>query len=180
MKILAFAGSNSKNSINKALVTHVSTYFKGCDLHYLDLNEFSLPMYGIDLEREKGIPNAAYSFINTFKKCDLILLSLAEHNGAYTAAFKNILDWCSRIPGETVFQEKPMFLMSTSPGGRGAKGVLELGANRFPRHGAKVLATLSLPKFKENFERGKGIVNLEYRQQFEATAKEVFEKIKED
>ncbi|SFT76885.1 NAD(P)H-dependent FMN reductase [Lishizhenia tianjinensis] len=180
MKILAFAGSNSKNSINKALVTHVSTYFKGCDIRYLDINEFKLPIYGIDEEKAHGIPNAAYDFINTLKRCDLILLSLAEHNGAYTAAFKNLLDWCSRIPNETVFQNKPMFLMATSPGGRGAKSVLEIGANRFPRNGARVLAALSLPKFKENFELGRGIIDSDLREEFEATAKEVYRQVKED
>ncbi|MBL0101186.1 MAG: NAD(P)H-dependent oxidoreductase [Saprospiraceae bacterium] len=27
--------------------------------------------------------------------CDLLIISLAEHNGSYSASFKNILDWAS-------------------------------------------------------------------------------------
>lgn len=180
MKILAFAGSNSKKSINKALVTHVSTYFKNCDIHYLDLNDFEMPLYSIDRENADGFPRLAHSFLNEVKEADLILLSMAEHNGAYTVAFKNILDWCSRIPNRTVFQDKPMFLMATSPGGRGGQGVLGIAADRLPRNGARVLKTMSLPRFKENFEIGKGITNLELREEFKAAAQEVIEKLKED
>ena len=40
MKILAFAASSSKNSINKKLVTFATTFFTNEDIEILDLNDF--------------------------------------------------------------------------------------------------------------------------------------------
>ena len=42
--------------------------------------------------------------------------------------------------------------MATSPGGRGGATVLEIAKNAFPRYGANVLATFSLPSFNDNFD----------------------------
>jgi chromate reductase len=80
-----------------------------------------------------------------------LVVSLAENNGNYTAAFKNTVDWCSRINGK-IFQDKPMLLMSTSPGARGGASVLEIAKNNFPRFTANIKAIFSLPSFNENFD----------------------------
>jgi len=47
MKIIAFAGSNSANSINKKLITSVSKYYKEADdiIEILDLNDYEMPIY---------------------------------------------------------------------------------------------------------------------------------------
>ena len=87
------------------------------------------------------------------------MISFAEHNGAYSSAFKNILDWTSRISANT-FQGKPMLLLATSPGPRGGSTVLEIAKNRFPFQGGKVLNSFSLPTFQDNFEADKGITNI--------------------
>ena len=84
---------------------------------------------------------------------------IAEHNGAYTAVFKNLLDWMSRIEGKT-FYGKPMLLMATSTGKRGGQSVLEMAKSRFLRHNANIIAEYSLPEFKLNFSDGK-IINPE-------------------
>lgn len=149
--IIAFAGSNSKTSINKQLVTYASTLVKGCRVTILDLNDFELPIYGVDVESEKGIPENAHRFLNYIKECDGVLVSLAEHNGAYTSVFKNLFDWISRIESKCFFG-KPLLLMATSPGVRGGLGVLEIAKNRFPRHGAAITTVFSLPSFSENFK----------------------------
>ena len=96
-KIIAFAGSNSKNSINKKLVALAAAQFKDIEVNLLDLNDFEVPIYGIDEENENGYPKDAIKFNELITNSDGILLSLAEHNGAYTVAFKNIFDWISRI-----------------------------------------------------------------------------------
>jgi NAD(P)H-dependent FMN reductase len=46
---------------------------------------------------------------------DILVVSMAEHNGNYSASFKNVFDWCTRISGK-VFQEKTMLLMASSQG----------------------------------------------------------------
>jgi len=149
-KIIAFAGSNSKNSINKQLVAYVANHIKTIDSQVLDLNDFELPLYGIDYEIEHGIPDNAQQFLDLIKSSDGIVLSLAEHNGNYSAAFKNIYDWMSRIDGK-LWNNKPMLLMATSPGGRGGATVLEIAKNTFPRMGATIVADFSLPSFNANF-----------------------------
>ena len=57
--ILVFAGSNSKTSINKQLATFAGNSIDIAKMNVLDLNDFNLPLYGIDLEKEQGIPNNA-------------------------------------------------------------------------------------------------------------------------
>ncbi|MFA7446737.1 MAG: NAD(P)H-dependent oxidoreductase [Flavobacteriaceae bacterium] len=151
MKIVAFAGSNSRNSINKKLVTYASSLFEKAQIEILDLNDFELPLFGVDLEKQIGKPELAVKFLEKIATADLVLLSLAEHNGNYSVAFKNIFDWASR-GGVKVFQEKSLLLMATSNGARGGKSVLEIAEKRFPFDGAAIKATFSLPKFSENFD----------------------------
>jgi hypothetical protein len=45
-----------------------------------------------------------------------------------------------------------MLLMATSPGARGGASVLEIAKNAFPRYGAILKATFSLPSFNDNFD----------------------------
>lgn len=160
--IIAFAGSNSKESINKQLATYASTLVDNAKTKVLDLNDFDMPLYGVDLEAQMGQPENAYKFLDYIKSSDGIVVSLAEHNGAYSAAFKNLLDWMSRIDGK-IFAGKPMLLMATSNGSRGGASVLAIAKDRFPRHDANIVASFSLPQFKDNFSEGK-IVNIELNQ----------------
>ena len=153
-KILAFAGSNSSDSINKQLATYASGLVKDAEVTILDLNDFELPMYSKDLEDENGIPENAKKFYNHIKNSDGLVISLAEYNGAYTSVFKNLFDWLSRNEN-MFFSKKPMLLMSTSPGGRGGASVSAMAHSRFPYHDANIVAEFSLPLFNDKFEGGK-------------------------
>lgn len=153
-RILAFAGSNSSDSINKKLVTYAASHFADEETIILDLNEFDLPIYSKQLEASDGHSENAQRFLQEIKASDGIIISLAEYNGAYTSVFKNLFDWMSRIE-QKLFFGKPLLLMATSPGGRGGKSVLEMAADRFPRHDANVVATFSLPAFNDNFSEGR-------------------------
>lgn len=164
-KVIAFAGSNSKNSINKQLAEYAANQISNVEVEVLDLNDFELPLYGIDLENELGIPDNAHAFLDKIKKSDGIVLSFAEHNGAYSAAFKNIFDWMSRIDGK-LWSDVPMLLMATSPGGRGGASVLEIAKGRFPYMGGNIVADFSLPLFNDNFSEN-GIKDLELAQQLD-------------
>ncbi|WP_298238362.1 NAD(P)H-dependent oxidoreductase [uncultured Algibacter sp.] len=152
--IIAFAGSNSKTSINKKLATYAARLVEDVEITILDLNDFELPVYGIDLEEDKGIPDNAQKFLDNIKSSDGIILSLAEHNGAYATVFKNIFDWMSRIDGK-LWSEKPMLLMATSPGARGGATVLEIAKGRFPYMGGNIVADFSFPSFFDNFSEEK-------------------------
>lgn len=163
-KIIAFGASSSKNSINKQLATYVANLFLNATVEVLDLNNYEMPIYSVDLEKENGIAPLAQEFYTKIGNADLVVLSLAEHNGAYSSAFKNILDWSSRINAKT-FQQKPMLLLSTSPGPRGGSTVLQIAKNRFPFQGADLKGSFSLPNFNDNFDVEKGITNPELKSQ---------------
>ncbi|MCW4451055.1 NAD(P)H-dependent oxidoreductase [Kaistella sp. BT6-1-3] len=166
MKILAFAGSNSEVSINKKLVTFAASFFPDDNVEILDLNDFEMPIYKHERELENGIPQLAKDFASKIDGSDLILMSLAEHNSVYSAAFKNVFDWVSRIKDRKHFGDKPIFLMATAPGNGGGKNVIEVFLKRAPFSGANVIAYFSLPNFKERFEEGQGITDEEKKAEF--------------
>lgn len=161
MKILAFAGSNSKESINKKLVTYVARQFSGSDTEIVDLNDFEMPIYSEDREKQDGIPEKALEFAQKIDSADLLLISLAEHNSSYSTAFKNIFDWVSRIKDRKHFGGKPVFLMAAATGPGGGKHVLAAFEARSPFSGADIAEVFSLPRFRENFAEEKGVVNEE-------------------
>ncbi|SDJ65905.1 NADPH-dependent FMN reductase [Chryseobacterium jejuense] len=157
MKILAFAGSSSSTSINRELVKFVLKDFQEEEINLIDLNDFTMPVFSVDLEK-KGFPDEAHHFLKVIEECDVIICSLAEHNRSYSAAFKNLFDWASRI-NVKVFQNKPMLLMSTSPGGYGGGNVMNTAKTFFPQFAADIKDTFSLPKFYENFDLESGVIN---------------------
>ena len=153
-KIIAFAGSNSKKSINKELATYTASLLKNVEVEILDLNDFEVPMYGIDEETANGIPQKATEFLKAVHSADGIILSLAEHNGNFASVFKNIYDWSSRIE-QKLWNNIPMLLMATSPGGRGGATVLSIAKSGFPYMGGNIVADFSLSSFYDNFKDGK-------------------------
>jgi chromate reductase len=161
-KIIAFGASNSSTSINKVLATYAAHLFQNVSVEILDLNDYEMPIYSKDFEDKNGIPDLAIDFYNKLGSSDLIIISFAEYNGAYTSAFKNIFDWTSRHNGKT-FQNKPMLLMSTSPGARGGQSVLDMARNRIPFHAGEIKGHFSLPNFEQNFDVNDGITNDELR-----------------
>jgi NAD(P)H-dependent FMN reductase len=165
MRLLAFAASSSKKSINKRLVTYASSLLQDAETEILDLNDYELPLFSVDKEEELGQPRLAHDFLGKIESCDALIISFAEHNGSYSVAYKNLFDWCSRIRKE-IFFNKPMVLLATSPGERGGAGVLALANASLPRFSAKVKASLSIPSFYENFDVEKGmIINSELNKQ---------------
>ncbi len=161
MKIIAFAGSNSSHSINRKLATYAVSLFSNAEAEVLDLNDFKMPLFSVDLEKEIETPEAIGRFLAKIASADLLIISLAENNSSFNAGFKNLFDWNSRISPKQL-QGKPVLLMATSPGKRGGASVLDSGKTIFPFHGAVIKETFSLPQFNENFEEGKGITNAEY------------------
>ena len=153
MKILAIAGSNSDTSINKMLVTYAASLIPNAEVEIVDMNTFEMTIYKHQREVESGVPQEAKNFAEKIDASDILLVSLSEHNGTYSSAFKNVFDWTSRIKERAVWNEKPMLLMATAPGGRGGLGVLEAAEKRFPLHGGNIVETFSLPFFNDNFNR---------------------------
>lgn len=66
MKIIAYAASTSSQSINKKLATYTAGLIADAEIEILDLNDYILPLYIEDVERELlengGPPQAATDF----------------------------------------------------------------------------------------------------------------------
>lgn len=151
MKILAFAASNSTQSINRQLLSFAGTLIEDADIEWLDINDYEMPLYSSDREAASGIPDEARRFYQKIGAADALLISFAEHNGSYTAAYKNLYDWTSRIDMK-VYQDKPTVMLSTSPGAGGAANVLAAATTSAPFFGANLRASMSVPSFFENFD----------------------------
>jgi len=106
---LVFWASNSSKSINKALAEYVAGLLQNVEVEVLDLNDFERPIFSIDREEQNGIHPLANEFKEKSKWADGFIVSFAEHNGAFTAAYKNIFDWVSRIE-KSFWGDKPMLL----------------------------------------------------------------------
>ena len=152
MKVIAFGASNSRTSINKTLATYAANLIPNAEVEVIDLNDFELPLFSTDREAELGQPELAKRFYDKLGQADAIVISFAEHNGSYTAAYKNLFDWTSRIDMK-VFQNKPMAILASSPGPGGAASVLAAAKGSAPYFAADVKADFSLPSFYDNFDQ---------------------------
>ena len=153
-KVIVFAGSNSKTSVNKQLAAYASSLIENHQIKILDLNDYEAPLFSVDVEKEIEYPKNIEKFNEELESADAFIISLAEHNGSFSTAFKNVFDWVSRKEMK-LFRSKPMLLMATSPGGRGGASVLAGATADFPYRGAEIKATFSLPNFFDNFNDGK-------------------------
>lgn len=162
--LLAFAGSNSSTSINYKLVAYTVSLIPDHKVQLLDMHKFPFPMFSEDLEREEGYSNALRELYADIRNSEALILSVNEHNGQPSAYFKNLVDWLSRID-RRFLEEKPILLMATSNGKRGAKGSMGLVEQLLLRFGALSVKTFSLPEFSSNFEAEKGILDTRLTQE---------------
>lgn len=156
MKILSFAASNSRHSINRQLLGYAEGFLSDFEVEHLDIHDYEMPIYSIDREQASGIPRQARDFLQKIAQSDGLLIAFAEHNGNYTAAFKNILDWCSRAERD-IYKNKVIAMLSTSPGPGGGSRVLDMAVTAAPFFAGNVVASLSVPSFHDNFDTDSGV-----------------------
>jgi len=173
-KVIAFGASTSRKSINKALAAYAASLIESAEVEVLDLNDFELPMFSEDKETELGQPEPAKHFLEKIQQADGLVISFAAHNGSYTAAYKNLFDWCSRIE-KAVYQGKPAVFLATSPGKSGASSVLDLALQSAPFFRAEVKGSLSVPNFYDNFDLEAGVMkNKDLEQKLIMEMKRIF------
>ncbi len=124
-KVLAFAGSTRRDSLNKKLVKFAADKARGAggEVTLIDLRDFALPLYDGDLEEAEGAPANANKLYEMMKLHGALLLSCPEYNSSISGVLKNAIDWVSRPrPGEpplVAFGGKVAALLSASPGALG-------------------------------------------------------------
>ena len=135
-KILAFAGSARKESINKKLAQAAATEVQaaGAEVTFLDLADYPMPLYNQDLEDESGLPDTAIAFKEQLIQHHGFIIACPEYNGSITPLLKNAIDWATRPaslsePGLVCFKGKTAALLATSPGGIGGlRGLVHVRA----------------------------------------------------
>lgn len=155
-RIIAFAGSNGSTSINRELVKYAGSLIEHNEIEYLDLREYDAPIYSADIEKE-GIPKQIKDLVAKLSEADAYIIGTPEHNGSLTAFLKNTIDWASRVEGKFL-GGKPVLLLSTSNGKRGAASSLEDLNNKMKYFAGEVAATYSLGSFSENFDKDQGVI----------------------
>lgn len=117
MKILMFAGSLRKESLNKKLLAEIARLpvMGGHELQVIDLQRGTWPIYDGDLEESAGIPAAAQELSKAIAQADALIVSSPEYNGSVSSSLKTAIDWVSRIK-PIAFNAKPMLLFAASPG----------------------------------------------------------------
>lgn len=153
IKILGFAGSLRKDSLNKKLLVAAQ---KLCTpeatVEIFDLKD--IPLYNEDVEAA-GVPESVQLFKDHIAAADAVLIATPEYNHSMPAVTKNALDWASRSPNN-VFNEKPVAVMGTSNGITGATRAQQhlipvLGhLNAFLLHEPEVMVPNGNKKFDVN------------------------------
>jgi chromate reductase len=132
VRILAFAGSLRRDSLNRKLVAAAAEGAKaaGAEVTLLDLNDYPLPIYNGDDEAATGLPENARKLKQAFRDHDGFLISSPEYNGGFPGMLKNLTDWLSRaVDGEKPFEiwrDKPVVAMSASPGALGGNRMMAM------------------------------------------------------
>lgn len=97
-KILFFAGSARKDSLNKRLAhqAYMLAKEKGADATFVDLRDYPMPIYDGDVEAETGLPENAIKLKQLFAEHKGIFIASPEYNSSFAPLLKNSLDWISR------------------------------------------------------------------------------------
>ena len=154
LRILAFAGSARRESLNKKFLAVAVTAAReaGGEVTPLDLNDLPLPLYHGDLEAESGLPENVQKLIALITSHDALLIASPEYNSMFTPLLKNTLDWCTRAE-ENPFTGKIAAVISASPGAFGGVRSLVLVQQLLLKLGCHVVpGQCALPHANKAFE----------------------------
>lgn len=132
MKILTFAGSLRKDSLNKKLCGVVSDIVKKnnyAEIEFIDLQPLNIPVYDGDIESSTGIPAGVLELGKKISEANALIICTPEYNGSIPGILKNTIDWLSRQKPVSL-TGKPALLLAASPGALG--GVRSLWHSRQP------------------------------------------------
>jgi NAD(P)H-dependent FMN reductase len=132
-KILAFAGSARRDSLNRALAGLLAGAVRaeGMACTVLELSDYPLPLYDGDLEAAEGLPANVHTLRQIFMAHQGLLIASPEYNSSISPLLKNVIDWVSRSPGGepglAPYEGKVAALGAASPGALGGlRGLVTL------------------------------------------------------
>jgi len=118
MKLLAIPGSLRRASYNRALLVAASELLpEGVTLAIEDLR--AIPFYDGDLDDDAHRPAAVQGLKQRITEADAVLIATPEYNYSIPGVLKNAIDWASRPGYRSPFRDKPVAIVSASPGAVG-------------------------------------------------------------
>lgn len=134
--IVFFAGSARKDSYNKKLAKAAADMAaaSGADARFIDLADFTMPLFDGDLEASEGLPEKAKELKEIVADAAGLFIVSPEYNSSFSPLLKNTIDWISRpdptLEGDFMlraFVGKQAVVCSASPGGWGGmRGLVPL------------------------------------------------------
>src|SRR3954468_20537514 len=114
IRVLGISGSLRKNSFNTMLLREaVRLAPPGMTIDIVPIRD--IPLYDGDVE-DQGFPAAVIAFRDAFQNADALLIATPEYNFSVPGVLKNVFDWLSRPPSQTITNGKPVAIMGA--GGR--------------------------------------------------------------
>lgn len=138
MKILAFAASLRRGSLNKKLVATVAGMLRelGGDVDLADFSEFDMPLYDGDKQAAEGLPPGALRLKERVEAASALVIANPEYNYSIAGPLKNAIDWVSRAR-PMPWRGRSVYLVAASPGAIG--GIRGLWQTRIPLEGCGAL-----------------------------------------
>lgn len=137
MRVLAFAASLRKGSLNRRLIELACGLVReaGAEVDLADFHDFDMPLYDGDLDTGT-LPPGAQELKRRLDAAEALVIATPEYNFSIPGTLKNAIDWVSRarpIP----WRGKSVYLMSASPSPMG--GIRGLWQTRIPLEGCGAL-----------------------------------------
>lgn len=115
MRILAFAASLRKESLNRKLALLAARRLEGhgARIDWAEFREFDMPLFDGDEQTAHGLPPGARELATRLEAADALLLAAPEYNYSIAGPLKNAIDWVSRLR-PMPWRGKPIYLLSAS------------------------------------------------------------------
>jgi NAD(P)H-dependent FMN reductase len=137
MKLLAFAASLRRESLNRKLINLAVDLARDAaiEVDLADFRDFDMPLYDADLQAASGFPKGASELTRRIESADGLMIASPEYNYSIPGTLKNAIDWVSRMkPMPLSGKHGVLLAASTSLVG----GIRGLWALRVPLEGLGV------------------------------------------
>jgi chromate reductase len=138
MRLLAFAGSLKRESLNRKLLSLAVELARdsGVEIDLAEFREFDMPLYNADVQSSAGFPEGAMEMGRRVQAADGMMIASPEYNYSIPGTLKNAIDWVSRL-NPMPFRGKHGLLLAASSTVAG--GIRGLWALRVPLEGLGVI-----------------------------------------
>ena len=121
LELVAIVGSLRRDSFSRA-VFEAAKHLVEPGVRLTDLDIGQVPLYNGDLEAE-GDPASITALKEAVAAADGLIIFTPEYNRSIPAVTKNVVDWLSRIPGQSVLSTAAVGIVAATPGRHEAAGV---------------------------------------------------------